>query len=160
MAISWFLGFLKWNLDWIAGLCSVHGKQNWWTPRWYFEGKSSNACFCSQWKVRVNSIFSFFFNSHYLRKVIFSFHFGNVSTALSKPKLLIFILTDMVSEDLQPSSLMNRLPKFLVIFFSISFSNFSMFKLVLAHYASNVAWLVSCWNLTRNARSGFCFPQY
>lgn len=81
------------------------------------------------------AFFHFFFNSHYLRKVIFSFHFGNVSTALSKPKLLIFILTDMVSEDLQPSSLMNRLPKFLVIFFS----NFSMFKLVLAHYASNVA---------------------
>jgi len=35
-------------------------------------------------------------------------------TALKKHKLLIFIAIDMVSEALQLSSLMNKLPKFLV----------------------------------------------
>lgn len=63
---TWFsgsifvLGCLKkqaksWNLDWfmaVAGLCGVHGKQKRTRPRWYSESQPSNACICSQWKVR------------------------------------------------------------------------------------------------------------
>lgn len=39
----------------LSGLCGVHGKQNWRRPRWYSEAESSNACSCSQWKVRAQN---------------------------------------------------------------------------------------------------------
>jgi len=65
----------------------------------------------------------------------FFFPHCNVLTASNKPKPLMFIATNMLSEALQLSSVMNRLPKFLVcqrkfsVAFSFLFLNFIISKL-------------------------------
>ena len=59
----------------MSGVCSVHGKQNWGGPRWYSEAQSSNACICSQWKVRTQLMQSFFWKTQQVFCCCFFFLF-------------------------------------------------------------------------------------
>lgn len=102
-------------------LAAVHSGRSELRPLLSFFGKFSPSlsvsCVFFITPLFLSKWFSHFFSLH-----------CNVLTALNKPESLMFTATNMLSEALQPNSVMNRLPKFQVcqrkfcfcIFFSFS----------------------------------------
>lgn len=97
----------------VAVVRGLHGRQGEWWPRWNCQAKSPNAYWYSPRKVYLLS-FSYTHPFFLGLVLVFMTEWENMcgNTVLSKPRPLMCIVTDMVSEVLQPSWQKGKLMKF------------------------------------------------